>query len=166
MAYPHRDFEERTAEVREALAALRVEVGELQVHLQGAAAPASQGAGVEPEVGDASVEQAAEPRVGPRFDEEDVVPERLVTKSDAELAATFDIASSLLGDAEERHDVQAVAYWRSLAAAALEEARRRPEFGNASGASRFSPRRIVERRRRRLVAQLGEARERSAAREH
>jgi hypothetical protein len=189
MASPHHDFDERAADLRRALADLRAEVDEFRIHLEGSPAPVLPGASVEPGVGGASLERAPDPGVNQRFaepagtragewgpvaggarpdtrtfDQEDVVPERLVTKSDADLARTFDIASSLLGDAEERRDVQAIAYWRSLAAAALEEARRRPEFGNVSGASRLSPRRIVERRHRRLVAQLEEARERAAVR--
>lgn len=154
MADPRPDFEERTAEMRAAVTALRSEVDELHAHLQGATVrsrddEAPEGAITDPEASD----------------QEDVVPERLVSKSDAELAKTFDIASSLLGDAEERRDAEAIAYWRSLAAAALEESARRPEFGKAARGSRVSPKRVIERRRRRLIEQLREARESYAARE-
>jgi hypothetical protein len=86
----------------------------------------------------------------------EVVPERLASKSDAELAKTYDLACALLEDAEGRRDQEAIAHWRSLAAAALEESVRRPDFGEAEGTSH---RRLGGRRSRRLIAQLESARQ-------
>ncbi len=110
-------------------------------------------AGPEAERGESAESAAADAEPGP---EAEVVPERLASKSDAELAKTYDLACALLEDAESRRDQQGIGHWRSLAAAALEESVRRPDFGEAAGASH---KRLAGRRSRRLIAQLESARQ-------
>jgi hypothetical protein len=104
--------------------------------------------------GEPEHEGSTAPEVEPGAEAE-VVPERLVSKDDAELAKTYDLACAFLEDAESRRDQQAIAHWRSLAAAALEESARRPDFGEGAGSSK----RLSGRRSRRLIAQLESARQ-------
>lgn len=82
------------------------------------------------------------------------VSERLSSKSDAELGRTYELAISLLSDAEERNDSSATSYWRSLVAVSVEEAARRPDFGAEHAGSGLRP-----RRRRRLIGGLQNARQ-------